>query len=156
MSFTRVTKITLDADILLTAYDARDALKQRQAADLIEAAAVAHCAIGLQAIGEFYVAIVRKLKVAPSFARDQVKSILASFDTFGTTPNAHSIAAEEAAMGRFFYWDAVLLASAAQNGCTVFISDEMANGARLGTITICNPFGENELSDGARSALGIA
>lgn len=151
-----MTRITLDANILFYAYDARDPLKQQQAVEIIEAAATADCALGLQAIGEFYVASVRKLKVAPSFARDQVKSFLVSFETFGATANAHSTAAEEAALGRFSYWDGVLLASAAQNGCTVFISEDMADGARLGTITVCKPFGAHGLSPAARTALGIA
>ncbi|HEY4124714.1 MAG TPA: PIN domain-containing protein [Rhizomicrobium sp.] len=151
-----MTRITLDTNILFYAYDARDPLKQQQALAIIEAAAVTDCALGLQTIGEFYVAIVRKLKVTPAFARDQVKSFLASFDTFGATANAHSIAAEEAAMGRFSYWDGVLLASAAQNGCTIFISEDMADGARLGTITVCRPFGTTGLNDAARKALGIA
>jgi len=151
-----VTKITLDANILFYAFDARDPVKQRQAIEIIDAAGVADCSLGLQAIGEFYVAIVRKLKAPPSFARDQVKSFLASFETFGATPNAHSVAAEEAAAGKFFYWDAVLLASAAQNGCTVFLSEDMTDGARLGTITICNPFGPSGLRPRAREALGLA
>ena len=94
-----MTKITLDANVLFYAFDARDPVKQRQAVEIIDAAAVADCTLGLQAIGEFYVAVVRKLKAPPSFARDQVKSFLAAFETFGATANAHSVAAEETAAG---------------------------------------------------------
>lgn len=151
-----MTRVTLDANILFYAFDARDPAKQRQAIEIIGAAAVADCVLALQAVGEFYVALVRKLKVTPSFARDQVKSFLGTFETFAASTTAHNIAAEEAAAGKFFYWDAVLLASAAQNGCTVFISEDMADGARFGTITICNPFTASGLSDAARAALGLA
>jgi predicted nucleic acid-binding protein len=151
-----VTRITLDTNILFYAFDARDAAKQARAIEIIAAAAVVDCTLGLQVIGEFYVAVVRKLKVAPAFARDQAKSLLATFNSFAATATAHRVAAEEAAAGTFSYWDAVLLASAAQSGCTVLISEDMANGARLGTITICNPFTPDGLSDAAREALGIA
>ncbi len=150
-----MTRITLDTNVLFYAFDARDPIKQRQAIEIVEAAAVADCILGLQAIGEFYVAIIRKLKAPPTFARDQVKSFIASFETFASTANAHSVAAEEAAAGKFFYWDAVLLASAAQSGCTVLLSEDMTDGARLGTITICNPFAPAGLSSPARKALGL-
>lgn len=150
-----MTRITLDASVLFYAFDARDPGKQQQALDIIEAAAEMDCVLGLQAIGEFYVSAIRKLKVPPTFARDQAKSFMAVFETFLATANAHSIAAEEAAAGKFYYWDAVLLASAAQNGCTLILSEDKADGMRFGTLTICNPFGPNGLHATARAALGL-
>jgi predicted nucleic acid-binding protein len=67
--------------------------------------------------------------------------------------DAHRLAAREAAAGRFSYWDAVLLASAATVGCTTMLSEDMADGARLGGITVRNPFGPNGLSAAAAAAL---
>jgi predicted nucleic acid-binding protein len=74
---------------------------------------------------------------------------------FAYSANALRIGMEEASLGKFSLWDGVLLASAAEAGCTVILSEDMQDGARLGPITICNPFGPDGLSAGAREALGL-
>ncbi len=146
-------RLTLDTNILFYAFDAHDPHKQEQATRLVRAAAHADCMLALQAVGEFYVTITRKAKMPPADACREVDRLLASFDTFAASANAHRIAAHEAASGRFSYWDAVLLASAAEAGCTIIFSEDMKDGARLGTITVRNPFGAKNLSAAARTVL---
>ena len=148
-------RVTLDTNILFYAFDAHDPRKQEQAVRIIRAAAHGDCALTLQAVGEFYVAITRKAKMAPADARREVEALLNSFETIPATANAHRIAANEAANGRFGYWDAVLLASAAEAGCTLIFSEDVKDGARLGTITVRNPFGAKGLSAAARAALEL-
>jgi predicted nucleic acid-binding protein len=150
-----VTRFTLDANVLFYAFDHRYPDKQRQAAEIIDAASRLDCPIALQAVGEFFVSIVRELKMPRGTAEKHVGEFLATFDTFPATRGAHLTGAHEAAQGRYFYWDGVLLASAAEFGCTVFLSEDMGDGARLGSIAVRNPFGENGLSDAAREVLGL-
>jgi predicted nucleic acid-binding protein len=150
-----VTRITLDANVLFYAFDRRFPEKQKQAVEIIGAAARADCPLGLQAIGEFYVSTVREIKLPRPVAERQIGYFLQTFDTFPATPNAHTTAAHEAGQGRYFYWDAVLLASAAEFGCTVFLSEDMHDGARFGNLVIRNPFGESGLTEAARAALGL-
>ena len=45
------------------------------------------------------------------------------------------------ASGRLSYWDALMLASAREVGCTTFISEDLQDGARLFGLEIVNPFG---------------
>jgi len=148
--------LTLDTNIFVYAVDARDAAKHRIAIDVMTAAAGrVPSMLGLQVIGEFYVAATQKMRLRPNDIRDRVRDLLVTFRIFPHTPGALAQAADLAATGRYAFWDAVLLASADEAGCTVMLSEDMADGTRLGNIVVCNPFGSAGLSDGAKAALGF-
>jgi predicted nucleic acid-binding protein len=51
----------------------------------------------------------------------------------------------EAAAGRFSYWDALLLATLGRAGCSVLLSEDMADGATLAGVTTRNPSAESAL-----------
>jgi predicted nucleic acid-binding protein len=59
----------------------------------------------------------------------------------------------EAMVGRFGYWDALLLASANEAGCAVCFSEDMADGTRLGAVEVIAPFGPGGLSEHALAIL---
>ncbi len=147
-------RITLDTNILVYAIDAREPAKQRQAIEIIEAASRIACPLGLQCIGEFYVAATRKIGLRPTDAQRRVAELLQTFETFPHSQDAMLLASQEAALGRFQFWDAVLLASASQAGCEVCLSEDMQDGARLENIVVRNPFGRNGISVAARTVLG--
>ncbi len=151
-------RFCLDSNVLVHAVDFREPAKQMAAEHLVKTAALRDCMIGLQSIGEFYTASTRKKKgvksvLPPADAAREALNLLTIFPTFPATASAHRIASREAAAGRFSYWDAVLLASAAEAGCTLFLSEDMADGAKLGGITVRNPFGAKGLSAAATTAL---
>ncbi len=148
-------RITLDSNILHYAFDTAEPAKRQQALEILTAVREIDCPLALQAIGEFFVSVTRKLKMPREDARSQVEAFLAGFDVFADSANAHRTAAHEAAAGRFGYWDAVLLASAAEAGCSTVLSEDMSDGTRLGGIVVRNPFGKSGLSDAARKALGM-
>jgi predicted nucleic acid-binding protein len=147
---------TLDTNILVYAFDNRDVSKQRVCKDILIASVTEGRPLGLQVLGEFYVATVRKSILTPARAAEEVKHFISDFDTFPPSPGAYLTAAEEAQRGTFSYWDAVLLASAHDAGCDVILSEDMADGARLGAIIARNPFGPRGLNEEARVFLGLA
>ncbi len=51
------------------------------------------------------------------------------------------------------YWDALLLATAAEAGCAAAIPDDMADGAALGTIRVVPAFAGGQVSAAARALL---
>lgn len=148
-------RFTLDTNILIYAVDAREGRKRELATRIIETAASLDCPLALQAIGEFYAAATVKLKLGPKDAAARAAQLLAAFDTFGYSANAVRAALEEAPKGRFSYWDGVLLAAAAEAGCTTIFSEDMADGARFGSIVVANPFRENKLGSHAAAILGL-
>jgi predicted nucleic acid-binding protein len=146
---------TLDTNILVYAFDDRDLFKHRMCKDIVAAAVTERRPVALQALGEFYVATVRKGILTPQRAAAEVEQFISDFDTFPPSPSAYLFAAREAARGTFSYWDAVLLLSASEAGCDIILSEDMKDGARLGHVTVRNPFGPRGLNDEARRWLGM-
>ena len=146
-------RFSLDSNLLVYFHDPRDRNKQAVAQQIVIDAASRDCIIGLQTAGEFYTAATRNKILTPTDAGLGVTFFLATFPTFQPTLDSHRIAAREAAAGRFSYWDSVLLASAAEAGCKILLSEDMKDGARLGNITVRNPFGPSGLSAAAAAAL---
>jgi predicted nucleic acid-binding protein len=146
-------RFTLDTNVLVYAVDARDPRKQSLAAQIVRQSALADCPLALQSIGEFYIAATRKLKLAAADARERSLRLMTVFEIFPHSPNALRAALAESAAGRFGFWDAVLLASAAEAGCSVILSEDMRDGARFGSLRVCHPFAGAELSPSARELI---
>ncbi|MGA9796750.1 MAG: PIN domain-containing protein [Rhizomicrobium sp.] len=148
-------RFTLDSNILVYSVDRRDARKQELALAILRAAAGKDCPLALQSIGEFYAAATRKLKLPPSDVRERARQLINSFETFSYTRTAMRVGLEEAALMRFSLWDGVLVASAAEAGCTTIFSEDMGDKARLGTIMVCRPFDDTGLTSFAREMLDL-
>ncbi|MBV8800380.1 MAG: PIN domain-containing protein [Alphaproteobacteria bacterium] len=146
--------LTLDANVRVYAADTRDPLKHRAAIEIIALAVNARSKLGLQAIGEFFVVCTRKLRFPPTMIDRRVQDLLATFETFSYTRTGLAQAAALAA-GRYFFWDAVLIASAEEAGCTVMLSEDMGDGARFGNLMVINPFGPDGMSQRAKEALAL-
>lgn len=146
-------RFALDTNVLVYLFDHRDAMKQKLAEQLVVGAATCDCMLALQAVGEFYVAATRKKILGPADAAREAQNFLALFASFPSSQEAHRVALREAPAGRYAYWDAVMLASAAEAGCAIFLSEDMKDGSRLGDITVRNPFGAKGLSAAATAAL---
>jgi predicted nucleic acid-binding protein len=147
-------RFTLDTNILVYAVDARDGRKRDFATHIIEAAVGLDCPLALQVVGEFYAAANTKLKLDAKDAAGRAAQLIAGFETFGYSVHAVR-AALEAPKGRFSYWDSVLLASAAEAGCTTIFSEDMADGARFGSIVVANPFRRDGIAPHAKAVLGL-
>ncbi len=154
MSCMSAERFTLDTNILVYAADAREERKRELAIRVIQAAVGLDCPLALQVVGEFYAAATAKLKLDAKDATTRAVQLIAGFDTFGTSVHAVR-AALEAPKGRFSYWDGVLLAAAAEAGCTTLFSEDMADGARFGSIGVANPFGRDGLAQHAKAVLGL-
>ena len=150
-----VERFTLDTNILVYAVDAREGRKRDFATHIIEAAVGLDCPLALQVVGEFYAAATTKLKLDAKDAAARATQLIAGFETFSYSVHAVRAALEETPKGRFSYWDSVLLASAAEAGCTTIFSEDMADGARFGSIAVANPFHRDGLASYARAVLGL-
>ena len=148
-------RFTLDTNILVYAVDARDQHKREIAARIIEAAATRDCPLAHHVVGAFYAAATAKLKLKPKDAAGRAAQLIAGFESFGYSAHAARAALDEVSKGRFSFWDAVLLASAAEAGCTTIFSEDMADGARFGSIVVANPFHRDGLTPGAAAILGL-
>lgn len=143
--------ITFDANVHFYALDWSDPAKQ-VAADRVlrEAEAAKSGFVLLQALGEFAFASVRK----GLFARDEAASLVMGwsslFPVAAPHPSSLAAAIDWWVAERFSYWDALLLATAADAGATAIASEDLQDGAVVAGVEIINPF-----APGARQRLAL-
>lgn len=142
-------RATIDTNVFVYMLDGADPKKQAAAVELVARLRDQNTLVSLQACGELYAVVTRKLRRAPWEAAQAARNVMTAFGTFGATEAAVERALSEAAAGRFQYWDGLLLASAHEAGIQVCFSEDMADGARLGEVEVVAPFGPQGLSDRA-------
>jgi predicted nucleic acid-binding protein len=149
-------RFTLDTNLLVYSIDSAAEARHRLAREIVDRAVECECWLTLQALGEFYVAATRKGMTPPAEAAAQAADWLDLFPTVAASPSAIRTALAEAAAGRAFYWDALLVATAAEAGCTIVLTEDMSDGSVHGGVRVHNPFAPSgELTETARDLLGL-
>ena len=89
-------------------------------------------------------------------AAAQVNDWLSFFPSIPVSANAIRVALTDAVAGRASYWDALLVATAAEAGCTIVLTEDLADGTTLGGVAVHNPFDPaGGLTAEARLLLGL-
>jgi predicted nucleic acid-binding protein len=146
----------LDSNILVHAVDGRDALRQSLAQRIVTAAGALDCRVPHHAIAEFYAIATYKLKLDHATAIAAARQWMRLFPGIPTSRSAIETAMQMRAANRFSFWDAMLVATAEEDGCRVFISEDMHDGARLGAIVVRTPFSDGTIAPAVRALLGLA
>jgi predicted nucleic acid-binding protein len=141
-------RFTLDTNILVYSIDRSAGTRHDQARQIVELAVHRDCWLTLQAVSEFFSAASRKGKMPIADAAAQANDWL---DMFPTLPGSDAgiRAALAAARGQESYWDALLLATAAEGGCAVIVTEDMADGVQRQGVRVLNPFGDGILAPAA-------
>ncbi|HEX4180193.1 MAG TPA: PIN domain-containing protein [Caulobacteraceae bacterium] len=148
--------ITADSNVFVYLWDNDEPRKMAVAQRVVAALGATHQAVvGLQVVGEVQNVLRRKLRQPPWEAAQNARNILATFDTFGPTESNVSEALALMSTGRMAYWDALLVTAARDAGCAVFLTEDMEDGARHGSIEIINPFGPNGPSSRVQQVLAL-
>jgi predicted nucleic acid-binding protein len=147
---------TLDTNILVYSADRAAGERHALAIDIVARSARVGGVLTLQSLSEFYVVSTRKSMVERSRAAALVDSWLVAFPCVAVSANAVRLAVADAVAGRASYWDALLVATAAEAGCAAILTEDMANGTTLGGVEIHNPFASGGgLAVQARRLLGL-
>jgi len=130
-----------DTNVLLYA-DAKAApAKQNRALALVaEHRRAGTGVLSMQVLQEYFVTVTRKLGVDASIARRKVE-LLAEFDV--AAPDLADILAaiDLHRLHGFSLWDALVVRTAKQSGCTVLFSEDMQDRREIDGLRIVNPFG---------------
>ena len=132
--------VFVDAPVLLQADDARDKLKQAQCRSWLAALWQRRSGrLSTQVLSEYYVNATRTLKLPQGDARAKVRR----FQVWQPWQTDHQTV--ETAWGieaRFdlSYWDALVIASASQAGCSHVLSVNLEHGQHYGAVRIIDPF----------------
>ncbi len=129
-----------DTNVLVYADDQAAPTKQRRAVELVaEHRRAGTGVVSLQVLQEYFVVIARKLKVDARVARRKVE-LLAEFDV--ATPGVTDILAaiDLHRLHGLSFWDALILRTAHQAGCTVLLSEDLQAAQEIDSVRIVNPF----------------
>jgi predicted nucleic acid-binding protein len=129
-----------DTNVLVYADDKSAPAKQRRALELVTQHRRAGTGVvSLQVLQEYFVTVTRKLRLDPGIARRKVE-LLSEFNV--ASPNVADILAaiDLHRLHGFSFWDALVMRSAKQAGCTLLLSEDMQDGRELDGLQIVNPF----------------
>jgi predicted nucleic acid-binding protein len=149
-------RFTLDTNLLVYSVDGKSGTRHRLAIEIVDQAMGRDCCLTLQPLSEFYVSVSRKRIIRAADAAAQVNDWIAAFSCVAASANAVKSALAMSLAGRASYWDALLIATAAEAGCAVILTKALADGTRLGGVEIHNPFDPGGgLTARARRLLGM-
>jgi predicted nucleic acid-binding protein len=132
----------MDTNILVYAHDRSAGSKHERALELMEGLWENHLGcLSLQVLQEFYV--VTTQKIARPLEPETVTRILRDL----TQWHVHAPIAEDVlgAIGlqqqyKVSFWDAMILWSAQQLGCSILWSEDLSEGQAYGDLKVLNPF----------------
>jgi predicted nucleic acid-binding protein len=133
-------RFSLDTNLLVYSVDSRAGSRHRLAIEIVDRATECDCVLAIQALSEFYVVVTRKGMVLPAEAAAQVENWLSAFRCTAASPTVVRTALSNAAAGRASYWDALLIATAREAGCSVLMTEDLGDGMDFGGVTIHHPF----------------
>ena len=132
-------KCFLDANILVYAQDRSAPKKRRTSRELIAALAESgDGVISTQVMQEFFVAVTRKLGVAPIAAKGILKTF-SVFEIVQVSPTLVQEAIDCSILNQLAFWDSLILAAAAAAGCATAYSEDLNPGQKILGVTIRNP-----------------
>lgn len=134
--------VFVDTNVLLYAEDAAHADKHRIAREWLRSLwQERRGRLSVQVLNEFYVNATRKLKppVAPGDARAEVRRYQRWQPWLNDHATVESAWAVEARYG-LSYWDALMVAAAQHQDCTVLLTEDLQHDQQFERVRIVNPF----------------
>jgi predicted nucleic acid-binding protein len=146
---------TLDTNILVYSVDRTAGPRHEMAKQIVRRAKLTPCCLTLQVISEFYAVISRKGMVPRPEAARLAEVMMDAFRTVALSPSAVRAALAAAAAGEASYWDALLVATAAEAGCTAILTEDLADGSLLLGVRVLNPFADDAHEAELEALLGL-
>jgi predicted nucleic acid-binding protein len=132
--------IFVDTNVLVYAVDPRDPVKRLAAQRLLREPSAGRTLVhSTQVLQEFYVTVLRHRILAPVDAQEAVAE-LARNEIVVVTPELVLSAIDLQQRHMLHYWDAVLVVTAAEAGCTTLYSEDLQHGRAIAGVEIVNPF----------------
>jgi predicted nucleic acid-binding protein len=134
-------RVALDTNVLAYAEGINGRPRKADALDLLQRLPSDAALLPVQILGELFQLLLRKLNRTPTQARAAILGWRDAFPLIETSEAVILGAAELAASHRFSFWDGVVLASAAEGGCRLLLSEDLQDGFTWNGVTVANPFG---------------
>ncbi len=134
-------RVALDTNILAYAEGINGEARKSAALELLQRLPAGSVLLPVQTLGELFQLLVRKVNRTRTQARAAILSWRDAYPLIETSETVIVGAAELAASHRFSFWDGVVLASAAEGGCRLLLSEDLQEGFTWNSVTVTNPLG---------------
>jgi len=130
----------LDSNVLLSTDDRANLAKQKRAFEILaELKQLRSGVVSLQVLQEYFTAATRKYGVDDDDARHKVE-LFAAFEVVEPRLGDIFAAIDLHRLRRLSCWDALIVHSAKQAGCSVLLSEDLQHGQVIDGVRIVNPF----------------
>jgi predicted nucleic acid-binding protein len=133
-------RIAVDTNVLVYAHGGNDSERQRVALDVLDALAGKSVLVPVQVLGELFNVLTRKAHWPKEAARDAVLAVHDNLSPIDTAYPALISATDLCLDHGISIWDAVILATAADAGCRLLLSEDLHEGFVWRGLTVVNPF----------------
>jgi predicted nucleic acid-binding protein len=137
-----MTDVFVDANVLLYAVDDADPAKQRRAREWLAACWQRRCGrLSTQVLNEFY-ANARK-RFSAAIAGGDARAEVRRYQLWKPwVIDQATVETAWAAESRYQlnYWDALMVAAAQHQGCTVLLTEDLQHEQRFDGVQVLNPF----------------
>ena len=133
-------RVALDTNVLAYAQGVNGDAMKKTALALIDALPANAVVLPAQVIAELFQVLIRKGQLTPAQARAAILSWCNIFPIAETSQSVLLGAAELAVTHHLSFWDGIILASAAEAGCRLLLSEDLHPGFTWNTVTVANPF----------------
>jgi predicted nucleic acid-binding protein len=133
-------RVALDTNILIYALGVNDEERRRRAEELIAHLAPGEIVLPIQVLGELMRVLVGKARWPAPKARLSAQKYRYTHVVQPTNASTLEAALDLAVDHRLSIWDAVILNAAAEAGCRLLLSEDLAEGFTWRGLTVVSPF----------------
>ena len=134
--------VFVDTNVFVYARDAGEKHKQAAAMAWIERLwREQRGRTSMQVLSEYYVTVTRKLK--PGLSRDDARDDIGSLSAWkprATDLELLTAAHEVERRHQLSWWDALIVAAAQLQNCSLLLTEDLHDGAVIGGLAVMNPF----------------
>jgi predicted nucleic acid-binding protein len=134
-------RLAVDTNVLVYA-EGQEAQAKTATARRLLALRQLSVAVPVQVLGEFFRVMTGRYLWTREKAQESISVFRQALETPPTTATAFDAAVALAATHRLQIWDAIILAVAAEAGCSLLLSEDMQDGFAWSGVTVVNPFAE--------------
>lgn len=135
-----MSPVAIDTNVLAYAENTNGEGRRDQALGLIGRLPAESTFLPAQALGELFNVLVRKARWSRA---DAERAVLMWGDTFPIIETSSAVMVSAMTLARdhqLGVWDAIILASAADAGCRLLLSEDLQDGFSWSGVTVTNPF----------------
>jgi predicted nucleic acid-binding protein len=133
-------RVALDTNVLAYSEGLNGSVMKSVALELIDTLPHGAVVLPVQTLGELFQLLIRKAGRSPQDARSAILTWRDAFILAETSAAAVLAATDSVVTHHLNFWDAVILAVAAESGCHLLLSEDMQDGFVWRGVTIANPF----------------